>query len=104
MLLDNALSAVDQHTANHIFDNLIRGTFRTKAVVLITHQLEFLPKCDNVAVMDGGKCLYFGPWNAQCGQILSRLLPVNHLLEAAKESDKDGPNRADSMDRSNSDK
>ena len=39
VLLDNALSAVDHHTAEHIFDNLIKGMFHDKAVVLITHQL-----------------------------------------------------------------
>ncbi len=33
VLLDNALSAVDHHTAHHIFDACIKGLFQDKAVV-----------------------------------------------------------------------
>ena len=44
VLLDNAMSAVDHHTAHHIFDKCIKGLFAKKAVVLVTHQLEFMPK------------------------------------------------------------
>lgn len=39
MLLDNALSAVDHHTAQHIFDNLLKSSLREKAIILITHQV-----------------------------------------------------------------
>jgi ABC-type Mn2+/Zn2+ transport system ATPase subunit len=39
VLLDNALSAVDHHTAQHIFDNLLRSSLREKAIILITHQV-----------------------------------------------------------------
>jgi ABC-type multidrug transport system fused ATPase/permease subunit len=47
-LLDNALSAVDHHTAQHIFENCLKQHADDKAIVLITHQVEFLPKCDKV--------------------------------------------------------
>lgn len=39
VLLDNALSAVDHHTAHHIFDHCIKGLFARKATILITHQV-----------------------------------------------------------------
>ena len=39
VLLDNALSAVDHHTAHHIFQNCIKTSFKDKAVVLVTHQV-----------------------------------------------------------------
>ncbi len=39
VLLDNALSAVDHHTAHHIFDTCIKGLFAQKAVILVTHQV-----------------------------------------------------------------
>ncbi|KIZ01660.1 ABC transporter, multidrug resistance associated protein [Monoraphidium neglectum] len=83
VLLDNALSAVDHHTAQHIFDRCIKGLFRNKATVLITHQVEFLPRCDKVAIMDEGNCVYFGPWNEGAQKLLSRYLPASHLLAAA---------------------
>ncbi|KAG2500538.1 hypothetical protein HYH03_001315 [Edaphochlamys debaryana] len=83
VLLDNALSAVDHHTAHHIFDTCIKGMFAKKAVVLITHQIEFMPQCDAVAIMDEGRCLYFGKWNEQAQDLLGKLLPITHLLHAA---------------------
>ncbi|KAG2500519.1 hypothetical protein HYH03_001296 [Edaphochlamys debaryana] len=83
VLLDNALSAVDHHTAHHIFETCIRGMFAKKAVVLVTHQIEFMPQCDAVAIMDEGRCLYFGKWNEQAQDLLGKLLPITHLLHAA---------------------
>jgi ATP-binding cassette subfamily C (CFTR/MRP) protein 1 len=83
VLLDNALSAVDHHTAHHIFKHLLKESMSEKAIVLITHQVEFLPSCDKVAIMDEGNMIYFGPWNAQAQTALSRVLPASHLLAAA---------------------
>lgn len=82
VLLDNALSAVDHHTAHHLFEHCIRGLFRDKATVLVTHQVEFLPQCDKVAIMDEGQCVYFGPWTPHAQQLLSNYLPASHVLAA----------------------
>lgn len=108
VLLDNALSAVDHHTAHHIFDKCIKGLFSDKAVVLVTHQIEFMPRCDNVAIMDEGRCLYFGKWNEEAQHLLGKLLPITHLLHAAgsqeappapkkKAEDKAGPQKSQSL-------
>jgi hypothetical protein len=43
VLLDNALSAVDHHTAQHIFEHCIKGMFRDKATILVTHQVRPCP-------------------------------------------------------------
>ncbi|KAL6759443.1 ABC transporter [Haematococcus lacustris] len=83
ILLDNPLSAVDQHTAIHIFEHCIRGMLRDKAVVWITHQLELLPQCDTISVMEGGQITYFGPYS---GDVLNQRLPVDHLLFATVEA------------------
>ncbi|KAJ9510651.1 hypothetical protein QJQ45_027539, partial [Haematococcus lacustris] len=83
VLLDNALSAVDHHTAHHMFSHCLRGLMRDKAVVMITHQVEFLPQMDKVAIMEDGRMLYFGPWNERARELLSRVLPTSHLLAAA---------------------
>jgi ABC-type multidrug transport system ATPase subunit len=74
---------VDQHTAIHIFNNCIRGMLRNKAVLWITHQLELLPQCDKIAVMEGGRVTYFGPYDAE---VLNQRLPVDHLLFATVEA------------------
>lgn len=55
-------------------------------------QVEFLPRCDAVAIMDEGRCLYYGPWSAQAQDMLSQLLPITHLLHAAGAAE--GPREA----------
>ncbi len=40
ILLDNALSAVDHHTAHDMFRECLRGRMADKAVIFITHQVE----------------------------------------------------------------
>ena len=46
-------------------------------------QVEFLPQCDRVCIMDEGNCVYFGPWNEGAAHLLSKYLPTSHLLAAA---------------------
>ncbi|KAG2422455.1 hypothetical protein HXX76_016025 [Chlamydomonas incerta] len=87
ILLDNPLSAVDQHTARHIFDKCIKGIFKDKAVIWITHQLELLPEVTNICITDSGKSLYFGPYNPEA---LNKHLPVDHLLFATVEAGESG--------------
>jgi energy-coupling factor transporter ATP-binding protein EcfA2 len=58
LLLDDPLSAVDAHVGRHIFDNLLSrraGLLKECTCVLVTHQLQFLPRCDLVVVMDRGR-------------------------------------------------
>ena len=55
VLLDNALSAVVHHTAQHIFQHCVRGMFRDKATVLVTHQVTHVPAVAAAfAVLVGG--------------------------------------------------
>jgi ABC-type multidrug transport system ATPase subunit len=64
--------------------------------------VEFLPKCDKVAIMDEGNMIYFGPWNTQAQQLLSKVLPTSHLLAAAgnAEQPKDAPKKKPSASSS----
>jgi ABC-type multidrug transport system fused ATPase/permease subunit len=58
VLLDDPLSAVDAHVGNHIFEHLLSrrtGLLRERTCLLVTHQLQFLPRCDFVVVMDNGR-------------------------------------------------
>jgi len=52
LLLDNPLSAVDQHTSKHIFDKCIKGLLADKAAVLVAHQLELLPQVKKLVAHD----------------------------------------------------
>eukprot|EP01127_Copromyxa_protea_P023166 TRINITY_DN8609_c0_g1_i1.p1 TRINITY_DN8609_c0_g1~~TRINITY_DN8609_c0_g1_i1.p1 ORF type:complete len:1677 (-),score=373.81 TRINITY_DN8609_c0_g1_i1:59-4801(-) len=54
-LLDDPLSAVDQHVGKAIFTQCIQGLLKNKIVVLVTNQLQYLPDCDNVLFLQDGK-------------------------------------------------
>ncbi|MCX7593364.1 MAG: ABC transporter ATP-binding protein/permease [Fischerella sp.] len=59
LILDDALSSVDNQTATTILKNLSGGTKR-KTVVFITHQLSAAAAADRIFVMDKGKIVQMG--------------------------------------------
>ncbi len=54
-LLDDPLSAVDPKVAKSIFDNCISGILKGKTVILVTHQVDFAKRCENVIFMRSGR-------------------------------------------------
>lgn len=66
-ILDDVLSAVDAHVGRAIFNDCINGVLRKngKAVILATHQVQYLPYADKVLVLDNeGKQAFFGTFDA----------------------------------------
>ncbi|MEL7035868.1 MAG: ABC transporter ATP-binding protein [Cyanobacteria bacterium J06592_8] len=59
LILDDALSSVDNQTATGILQNLTTGTQR-KTVVFISHQMSAAAKADRILVMDRGKIVQEG--------------------------------------------
>lgn len=59
LLLDDALSSVDNQTATQILSNLSLGTKR-KTVIFITHQLSAAATSDRILVMEQGKIVQMG--------------------------------------------
>ncbi len=59
LILDDALSSVDNETATKILRNLSVGTNR-KTVVFISHQLPAAASCDRILVMDQGRIVQAG--------------------------------------------
>ncbi|MBT9312907.1 ABC transporter ATP-binding protein [Leptothoe kymatousa] len=59
LVLDDALSSVDNQTATQILDNLSQGTQR-KTVIFITHQMSAAANCDRIMVMEKGKIVQTG--------------------------------------------
>ena len=53
--MDDPLSALDAHVGKDLFRKCIRGALREKAVLLVTHQLQFVNQADHVIVMSQGK-------------------------------------------------
>ncbi|XP_059486251.1 probable multidrug resistance-associated protein lethal(2)03659 [Neocloeon triangulifer] len=53
-LLDDPLSAVDAHVGRHLFDDCIKGYLKKKAVLLVTHQLQYLHEASHIIILKNG--------------------------------------------------
>lgn len=55
-LLDDPLSAVDAHVGKHIFDHVLgpRGLLKTKARILCTNMVTYLPDTDDIVMLRRG--------------------------------------------------
>ena len=59
LLMDDPLSAVDAHVGKYLFEKCIKGALGAKTRILVTHQLQFLPKVDHIIVMNQGIFYYY---------------------------------------------
>ncbi|XP_050246580.1 ABC transporter C family member 3-like [Quercus robur] len=62
-LFDDPFSAVDAHTGSHLFKECLLGLLRSKTVVYVTHQVEFLPVADLILVMKDGRITQAGKYS-----------------------------------------
>nr|KYP38847.1 ABC transporter C family member 3 [Cajanus cajan] len=62
-LFDDPFSAVDAHTGSHLFKEGLLGLLKSKTVIYITHQVEFLPDADLILVMRDGRITQSGKYN-----------------------------------------
>jgi len=67
LILDDALSSVDNQTATQILRNLSEGTNR-KTVLFISHQLSAAASADRIFVMEQGAIVQAGTHSELCGQ------------------------------------
>ena len=61
-LLDDPLSAVDVHVSKHIFEHCIKGCLLGKTVILVTHQIQYLPEADLVMNIEDARVTHFGDY------------------------------------------
>ena len=54
-LLDDPLSAVDVHVGRLLYSKCIRGLLKNKAVILVTHQVQYLHDADEILHVKKGK-------------------------------------------------
>ncbi|GAB2291483.1 Canalicular multispecific organic anion transporter 2 [Dionaea muscipula] len=62
-LFDDPFSAVDAHTGSHLFKECLLGFLKSKTVIYVTHQVEFLPAADLILVMKNGRISQVGKYN-----------------------------------------
>ncbi|XP_051715808.1 ATP-binding cassette sub-family C member 5 isoform X2 [Ctenopharyngodon idella] len=60
LLLDDPLSAVDARVGSHLFHSAIRPAAKGRTVIFVTHQLQYLPECDEVVLMKDGQIAEHG--------------------------------------------
>ncbi|BAU02169.1 hypothetical protein VIGAN_11161900 [Vigna angularis var. angularis] len=70
-LLDDPFSAVDAHTATNLLNDYIMEGLKEKTVLVVTHQVDFLPAFDHVLLISKGEIL--------------EVAPYHHLLSSSKE-------------------
>ncbi|NEO08563.1 MULTISPECIES: ABC transporter ATP-binding protein [unclassified Moorena] len=81
LILDDALSSLDNQTATQILDNLSEGVQR-KTVIFISHQLSAAAKADRILVMDAGEIVQTGSHGELLQQPgIYRFLWEQHQLE-----------------------
>lgn len=76
-LLDDPLSAVDPKVAELLFERCIgneEGIMKNSTRLLVTHQRQFLPRCDRIVIMNNGRIDCVGTWNQVCGHELFDVL------------------------------
>ncbi|KAJ4705899.1 ABC transporter C family member 10-like [Melia azedarach] len=81
-LLDDPFSAVDAHTASSLFNDYVMEALSEKAVLLVTHQVDFLPAFDSVLLMSDGEILRAAPYH----QLLATSKEFLDLVNAHKET------------------
>ncbi|XP_056173645.1 ABC transporter C family member 10-like [Syzygium oleosum] len=59
-LLDDPFSAVDAHTATSLFDEYVMKALSGKTVLLVTHQVDFLPAFNCILLMSSGQIVSTG--------------------------------------------
>ncbi|CAM8900537.1 unnamed protein product [Rhodiola kirilowii] len=81
-LLDDPFSAVDAHTASSLFNEYVMTALSRKTVLLVTHQVDFLPAFDLVLLMSDGEIVKAAPYS----ELLESSKEFQTLVNAHKET------------------
>ncbi|KFH71738.1 hypothetical protein MVEG_02033 [Podila verticillata NRRL 6337] len=90
VLMDDPLSAVDQNVGKHIFDQCIRGYLSDRTVIIVTHQLQYLHRCDRIVMLQNGKIAYQGSYNELMANESSFANLINTHVSNEGEDGEDG--------------
>ncbi|CAN6165024.1 unnamed protein product [Urochloa humidicola] len=81
-LLDDPFSAVDAHTATSLFNEYVMGALSDKTVLLVTHQVDFLPVFDSILLMSDGEIIRSAPYQ----DLLAYCQEFQNLVNAHKDT------------------
>ena len=103
-LLDDCLSAVDQHVGRHLINNVFgsKGLLASKTRILATNSIPVLREADFITLIRDGRILEKGTY----GQLMAMKGEVAHLIKTANNEDDDAetpsPSVEDSKDSTSS--
>ncbi|KAJ3514526.1 hypothetical protein NLJ89_g2331 [Agrocybe chaxingu] len=80
LLLDDVLSAVDTHTAGHLWNECFKGNLiRGRTVILVSHHVQLCgPDAKHILALEGGRVQYSGSWNDFKGSSIMKTI-VNYI-------------------------
>ncbi|KAM0894855.1 hypothetical protein ACQ4PT_024288 [Festuca glaucescens] len=81
-LLDDPFSAVDAHTATSLFNEYVMSALSDKTVILVTHQVDFLPVFDSILLMSDGEVIRSAPYQ----DLLEHCEEFKELVNAHKDT------------------
>ncbi len=92
VLMDDPLSAVDPAVAKHIFDKAIVDLLKDHTVLLVTHGVQFLSRCDRVAFMKNGAIVEFDTYEnlIKSGKDLVNMISYDQSQKVEKKLDDSG--------------
>ncbi|KAI3649277.1 hypothetical protein MP228_005868, partial [Amoeboaphelidium protococcarum] len=86
ILLDDPLSAVDQHVGSHIFNECFMKHCKSKTMVVSLHQLQYLKDFDWVVMMKDGEIETQGSYESLMSESSEfKRLIQSHVAEASAE-------------------
>ncbi|CAA7267286.1 unnamed protein product [Cyclocybe aegerita] len=79
LLLDDVLSAVDTHTAGHLWNECFKGNLiRGRTVILVSHHIQLCgPDTKHILALENGRVQYSGSWNGFKGSSIMKTV-VNY--------------------------
>lgn len=101
-LLDDCLSAVDQHVGRHLIDNVFgpRGLLASKTRILATNSIPILAEADFIALLRDGRIIEQGTYE----QLMAMRGEIANLIKTANNEEEEPPSPSveDSKDSSSS--
>ncbi|KAL8744893.1 MAG: hypothetical protein Q9190_002918 [Brigantiaea leucoxantha] len=99
-LLDDVLSAVDQHVGRHLIDQVLspRGLLAGKTKVLATNSIPVLFEADFITLLRNGKVLEKGTYD----QLMAMKGEVSNLMKTATNEDDETPSPSESSSKGTS--
>lgn len=95
-LLDDPLSAVDEHVGRHIIDNVLgeEGLLSSKCIVLATNSIPVLSHASYITMVDNGSIVDCGPFN----EVIASKGPIQALLNEFGRKKKSSSSKGDASE------